>query len=99
MSDWNGHVEEFVKEMKDILIDRGNDYGDRPTNFQNIADGWKVILGSEVSPRQVALCMTWVKIARESAGVKHDSMIDSANYSLIADYLARWPNDNNREND
>lgn len=84
---WNEHVEAFVKEMQSILGQRGEDYGSRQTNFDDIARGWGVLLGTPVTARQVALCMIWVKLAREIAGPKHDSMIDAANYALIADML------------
>lgn len=87
MVTWNGHVEAFVAEMKATLLDRGDQYGERQKNFQNIADIWSIILGVEVTPRQVANCMIGMKLAREVAGPKHDSMIDVANYALIADSL------------
>lgn len=87
MTDWNDHVKSFVEEMETILVDRGDQYGERQKNFQNIADIWSIILGIEVTPRQVANCMVGMKLAREVAGPKHDSMIDVANYALIADSL------------
>lgn len=86
-SSWNNHVEKFIKEMESVLLDRGDQYGERQKNFQNIADIWSIILGIEVNPRQVANCMVGMKLAREVAGPKHDSMIDVANYALIADSL------------
>ncbi len=84
---WNDHAEGFIEEMKSILVDRGADYGSRRKNFQNIATMWSIILDQPVTARQVALCMITMKAAREVAGPKHDSMIDVANYALIADYL------------
>lgn len=84
---WNQHMVLFLGEMTEVLADRGNNYGDRIENFDNIAEGWSVILGVEVTGRQVAKCMTWVKLARDSNKVNHDNMLDGANYLLIADML------------
>lgn len=95
---WNEHVSRFIEEMTAILADRGTQYNgtehsSRWQNFKNIADIFTITLqnelrpGASVSPRQVALMMVGMKLAREVAGAKHDSMIDAANYALIADSL------------
>lgn len=95
---WNAHVEAFCAEMQSILSDRGTQYNgteddSRYQNFKNIADIMSIVLQNNlkpdhpVTPRQVALMMVGMKLAREVAGPKHDSMIDVANYALIADSL------------
>ena len=68
--------------------DREKDYGTPQDNFQRIADGWSVILGCDVSPDQVALCMAWLKIARLVNGSHLDSYIDGAAYMALAAELA-----------
>lgn len=86
---WTEHFEAFVGEMRDIIVSRGTQYNrtnDRQENFDNIAAGWSALLGMQVTARQVALCMIWLKLAREVAGAKHDSMLDITNYALIADF-------------
>ncbi len=65
--------------------DRDQDYGSPLANHQDIAVGWSVILGTEVRPDQVALCMTWVKTCRcKTSPQKRDNYDDGAAYFAIA---------------
>jgi Domain of unknown function (DUF6378) len=65
--------------------DRNEIYGDPYTNHKRIADLWSVYLETEISPSQVALCLSLVKIARLIESPNHlDSYIDLAAYSAIA---------------
>jgi hypothetical protein len=65
--------------------DRNKNYGTPLVNHQRIAAIWSVILGVEVTPSQVALCMVGVKIARLVETPDHlDSFIDGAAYLAIA---------------
>lgn len=95
---WNAHVEAFTAEMQGILADRGTQYNgteddSRYQNFKNTADIMSIVLQNNlkpdcpITPRQVALMMVGMKLAREVAGPKHDNVIDVANYALIADSL------------
>lgn len=69
--------------------DRDKNYGTPYTNHKRIADIWSVILGIEVTPAQVALCMAGVKIARLVETPNHiDSFIDGAAYLAIAGEIA-----------
>jgi hypothetical protein len=68
--------------------DREKDYGTPQENFANIAKGWAVILGTDVSADQVALCMAWLKIARLANGPHMDSYIDGAGYLALASELS-----------
>lgn len=75
-----------LAEAMDLITgDRNRDYGEPLENFQRIADGWRVILGHEVTPHEVALCMAWLKIARlcETPGHR-DSYVDAAAYAALA---------------
>jgi len=73
-----------------ITGDRNRDYGEPLDNFQRIATGWAVVLGCEVTPHQVALCMAWLKIARLCETPGHaDSYVDAAAYVALADELVR----------
>jgi hypothetical protein len=67
---------------------RAASYGPPSENFQRIATGWQVILGANVSPEQVALCMAWLKIARLVNGPHHDSYVDGAGYMALAGELS-----------
>lgn len=64
--------------------DRDRDYGNASDNFRRMAIGWEVVLGVEVTPAQVALCMDWVKTTRLIKSPDHlDSWVDKAGYTAL----------------
>jgi hypothetical protein len=65
-----------------VTGDRRDSYGHPSRNFQDIADLWSVILKTEVTAEQVALCMVQVKIAREINVSKRDNLVDAIGYLL-----------------
>lgn len=68
--------------------DRNRDYGEPAENFERIAAGWRVLLGADVTPHQVALCMAWLKMARLVETPRHeDSYVDAAAYAALAAQL------------
>lgn len=68
---------------------RASDYGDPSVNFQRIADLWAPILGQDVTPIQVALCLAQLKVARLIQSPAHeDSWIDAAGYVALGGELA-----------
>lgn len=81
---------EILDEAKRLInADRAKDYGQPRINHQRIADLWSVILGIEVSPAQVAICMAQVKLSRLVHTPDHlDSYIDAAAYLGIAGEIA-----------
>ena len=69
--------------------DRDKNYGTPYTNHKRIADIWAVILGIDITPSQVALCMAGVKIARLVETPDHlDSFVDGCAYLAISGELA-----------
>ena len=69
--------------------DRDKNYGTPYINHKRIAEIWTVILGIEVTPSQVALCMAGVKIARLVETPDHlDSFVDLAAYASISGEIA-----------
>jgi hypothetical protein len=64
--------------------DRQEDYGDKLTNHQNIANLWSVFLKTTITAHDVAICMALVKVARLMNQHKKDSYIDMAAYAAIA---------------
>jgi hypothetical protein len=79
----------ILAEATDLVCStRAASYGPPSENFQRIATGWQVILGANVSPEQVALCMAWLKIARLVNGPHHDSYVDGAGYMALAGELS-----------
>jgi hypothetical protein len=82
---------EVLKEATDLINGpRAEEYGPPEVNFANIAKGWSVIVGQEVTPEEVALCMAWLKIARVSGSgeASRDSYTDGAAYMALAAELA-----------
>jgi hypothetical protein len=69
--------------------DRQASYGSPRKNHERIAKLWSVVLGIEIEPWQVALCMVQVKVSRliESPD-KLDSWIDATAYAGIGGELA-----------
>ena len=56
---------DFLASAEDkINGERDAVYGDPLENHKRIALLWQVILGTEISPAEVALCMLMVKVAR-----------------------------------
>jgi len=69
--------------------DRQNDYGTPQTNFARIAALWAPIFGRTVTPGEVALALTQLKIARLINTPTHaDSWVDAAGYIAIGAELA-----------
>ena len=61
--------------------ERGENYGDVRENHQRIADLWSVVFGQSVTPEQVVLAMTCLKIARLIETPDHeDSWVDICGY-------------------
>jgi hypothetical protein len=77
--------EEILYRAAELITgDRQDDYGSIQENFANIADGWSIILGVDVNPYQVALCMDWLKTARLINQPTHeDSWVDKAGYTAL----------------
>jgi hypothetical protein len=78
-----------LAEAMDLVTgDRNRDYGEPIENFERIAAGWRVLLGADVTPHQVALCMAWLKMARLCETPRHeDSYVDAAAYAALAAQL------------
>jgi hypothetical protein len=75
---------EFLADVAQTVRTRGEEYGDAARLFADIARRWSAVLGFEVSPAQVALCMIDVKLARLSHDPTHaDSARDIAGYAAI----------------
>lgn len=73
--------------------DRQKTHGDKVENHQNIADLWNAYLGGRInpplSPRDVALLMALLKIARTKIGDHNlDDYTDLAGYAAVAGEIA-----------
>jgi hypothetical protein len=74
--------EENVLEEAERLVygNRQADYGHPLDDFSKTAKIWSAILGVDVTPEQVALCMVGVKISRQVNRPKRDNIVDGAGY-------------------
>ncbi len=67
-----------------VIEDRQVQYGDPGPLFDRIARRWSLVLGVEVAPAQVALCLIDLKLARLAANPGHlDSVVDVAGYAAV----------------
>jgi hypothetical protein len=65
-----------------VYGDRQEAYGDAHETFSRIALIWEAVLGTPVTPIQVACCMVGLKMARLFASPLHrDSVVDIAGYA------------------
>lgn len=89
MEHQNKRTSTLNEAVKLINGDREAAYGKPSENFERVASGWRVILGADVTPSQVALCLSWLKASRIINTPTHeDSYIDMAAYVALAAELA-----------
>ena len=68
-----------------VTKDRAATHGDAESNFGLIAAYWSAHLNRNISPHDVAVMMTLMKLARMKSNPAHaDSAIDAAGYSALA---------------
>jgi len=87
VSDWFDDTD-FLEDVGAITEQgRENDYGHPGENFGRIAEIWSAVLGTSVSPRDVARCMIGMKISRDCTKPKRDNMLDAAGYAYLTEAL------------
>lgn len=82
----------LLKADEIIHGERRSAYGDAKLSFGKVAKIWSVILNTEISASQVALCMTGLKIVRECANHKEDNLIDACGYIALANEVCESAN-------
>jgi len=76
--------EDMLLEAARVVGERGRVYGSPAPNMAATARLWSVVLGQEVTPGQVALCLIQLKVARLLTTPTHrDSMVDIAGYAAV----------------
>lgn len=78
----------ILDEAKDILDERGLDYGHPAVNIKRIAELWASYFGREIDPLDVCICMGLVKISRLVETPKRDSFVDACSYLALAGEMA-----------
>ena len=67
-----------------VCGEREQDYGSPEDSFALIGKLWSAYMGVPVSPKDVAMCMALLKVARIKSGGKVDSFVDLAGYAACA---------------
>lgn len=67
--------------------ERQEAYGHPLDNFTRAAQIWSVILHTDITAEQVALCMVGMKIAREVNQSKPDTVVDGIGYFLTLNMI------------
>jgi hypothetical protein len=89
-----GSVTEKCEEILDtakglITGDRNKVYGDAREDFTRTGKLWEQVLGVEVPPEKVAMCMALVKFGRLTNSPDHeDSWVDAAGYIALGGEIA-----------
>ena len=72
----------LLRHAAGVIENRRQQYGPPKALFDHIAKRWSLVLGTEVTPTQVALCMIDLKVARLVHDPAHrDSIVDLAGYA------------------
>lgn len=74
-------METLKAAAKCVCGSREEDYGNPEDNFAVIAALWTAYTGTDVTPKDVAMMMALLKIARAKVGDKADTYIDLAGYA------------------
>jgi hypothetical protein len=79
---------DILTEARHLVTgDRQDDYGNAKGNYELMAKMWSPILGFEVSPSQVVMCLIAMKLTREVIKHKRDNLVDLAGYAHILDLV------------
>lgn len=88
--DRTSQPQNILEEANSLIYgERESDYGSVTDNFNNIAQGWSVILRTKVTAEQVGLAMAWLKIARHCNKPKRDNLVDGAGYLGCVDKIEK----------
>ena len=77
----------LLQECDEILVERGQEYGDAKVLFEGISSRFTMVLGRYVSPYQCARLLAELKAARLDMGFKDDTLLDQINYLALASEL------------
>lgn len=85
---WISDDESILAEAERIISGaRQNAYDSPERNFERIARVWSVLLGHDVTPAQVGLCMCGLKLVRESHKHGRDNLVDLAGYAACVQQI------------
>lgn len=82
------HLNILEEAAKLVSSERNARYGHPKVAFAQIAAGWKIVLGIDVTPVQVGQCLVMMKICRHIQRPEHtDSLTDIAGYARTLEML------------
>ena len=80
----------LLQHATGVIEHRERTYGPPEALFTHIATRWSLVLGVDVSPAQVALCLIDLKLARLTRDPSHlDSIVDVAGYAACLREVTR----------
>jgi len=80
-----------------ICNDRQQTHGQAESNFANIGRLWSAYLDHPITPQDVAILMTLLKIARYKHSPSHvDNAIDMCGYAALAGELGQGVNNESK---
>ena len=80
----------LLQHAAGVVEHRKSVYGAARPLFEHIACRWSLVLGMEVTPAQVALCLIDLKLARLVRDPSHlDSIVDVAGYAACLREVTR----------
>ena len=74
----------LLDAAKQIVDERGKDYGDSQKSFERIAKFWSAYKSVEITPKDVAAMMILLKISRWVTSDKPDTLLDFVGYAECA---------------
>ena len=74
----------LLDAAKQIVDERGKDYGDSQKSFERIAKFWSAYKNVEITPKNVAAMMILLKISRWVTSDKQDTLLDIVGYAECA---------------
>jgi len=80
----------LLKHAAGVVADRRRTYGEPTDLFAQIAKRWSLVLRTNVTPAQVALCLIDLKLARLGHDPRHlDSLVDVVGYAACLREVSR----------
>ena len=81
---------QLLQHVAGVIEHRERIYGPPRELFAHVAARWSLVLGTEVTPAQVALCLIDLKLARLTREPSHlDSIVDVAGYAACLREVTR----------